>query len=101
MTETLDSKSKVKSGGRESANSDSDSNVLKSFPERVFSGVQPSGAQVHLGNYLGAMKRFVTLAERFPTIICVVDLHALTSVEDPGSSSNTRCRWRLRISRSA
>ncbi len=49
--------------------------------ELVFSGVQPSGAQVHIGNYLGAMKRFVTLAKKHPTIVCIVDLHALTSVE--------------------
>jgi len=48
---------------------------------RVFSGVQPSGAQVHLGNYLGAMQRFVTLSQQFETIVCIVDLHALTSVE--------------------
>lgn len=51
----------------------------------VFSGVQPSAAQVHIGNYLGAMKRFVTLAQQFPTIFCIVDLHALTSVEDPST----------------
>ena len=50
--------------------------------DRVFSGIQPSGAQVHVGNYLGAMKRFVTLAEQHETMVCVVDLHALTSVED-------------------
>lgn len=51
------------------------------FPARVFSGVQPSGSQVHLGNYLGAMRRFVSLSHRYPTVICLVDLHALTSVE--------------------
>lgn len=51
------------------------------FKQRVFSGVQPSGAQVHIGNYLGAMKRFVTLSQQIETIICIVDLHALTSVE--------------------
>lgn len=49
--------------------------------DRVFSGIQPSGAQVHVGNYLGAMKRFVSLSERVDTIVCIVDLHALTSVE--------------------
>jgi len=49
--------------------------------ELVFSGVQPSGAQVHLGNYLGAMKRFVTLSQTTDTIVCIVDLHALTRVE--------------------
>lgn len=51
----------------------------------VFSGVQPSAAQVHIGNYLGAMKRFVVLAKQFPTIFCIVDLHALTSVENPAT----------------
>lgn len=48
---------------------------------RVFSGVQPSGNQVHLGNYLGAMKSFVELSQKYPTTVCIVDLHALTSVE--------------------
>lgn len=58
---------------------------------RVFSGVQPSGAQVHLGNYLGAMKHFVTLAEQYETIVCLVDLHALTRVEHAESlRSNTQ-----------
>lgn len=50
--------------------------------DRVFSGVQPSGSQVHLGNYLGAMRRFVQLAREQETIFCIVDLHALTSVTD-------------------
>lgn len=57
----------------------SESKVAK----RVFSGVQPTAGQVHLGNYLGAMKRFVGLAQSWETIFCLVDLHALTSVEDP------------------
>lgn len=50
--------------------------------ELVFSGIQPSAAQVHLGNYLGAMRRFVNLSKQYPTIVCVVDLHALTTVEE-------------------
>jgi len=54
----------------------------REFKKRVFSGVQPSGAQVHIGNYLGAMKRFVELAQECETIFCLVDLHALTTVED-------------------
>ncbi len=49
---------------------------------RVLSGVQPSGGQVHLGNYLGAMKRFVELSKTAETLFCVVDLHALTSVKE-------------------
>jgi len=53
--------------------------------ERVFSGVQPSASQVHIGNYLGAMKHFVTLAKESETIVCIVDLHALTSVSSAQS----------------
>jgi tryptophanyl-tRNA synthetase len=47
------------------------------FKERVFSGVQPTG-NLHLGNYLGAMVKFVALQERYDCIYCVVDLHAIT-----------------------
>jgi tryptophanyl-tRNA synthetase len=45
--------------------------------ERVFSGVQPTG-NLHLGNYLGAIKRFVALQEGHDCLYCVVDLHAIT-----------------------
>ena len=47
------------------------------FKERVFSGVQPTG-NLHLGNYLGAIVKFVALQERYDCIYCVVDLHAMT-----------------------
>jgi tryptophanyl-tRNA synthetase len=47
------------------------------FKERVFSGVQPTG-NLHLGNYLGAIKRFVVLQNSYECIYCVVDLHAIT-----------------------
>src|SRR5579871_3502832 len=47
------------------------------FKELVFSGVQPTG-NLHLGNYLGAIVKFVALQERYSCIYCVVDLHALT-----------------------
>jgi len=50
--------------------------------KRVLSGVQPSAGQVHVGNYLGAMKRFVQLAREHETFFCVVDLHALNTVKD-------------------
>jgi tryptophanyl-tRNA synthetase len=50
--------------------------------ERVFSGVQPTG-NLHLGNYLGAIKRFVELQDRFDCLYCVVDLHAVTVWQDP------------------
>ena len=48
----------------------------------VFSGVQPTG-NLHLGNYLGALKNFVTLQEKMECIYCVVDLHAITTFQDP------------------
>src|SRR6516165_1711110 len=47
------------------------------FKELVFSGVQPTG-NLHLGNYLGAIVKFVALQDRYNCIYCVVDLHALT-----------------------
>ena len=50
---------------------------MTTFPPRVFSGVQPTG-NLHLGNYLGAIKRFVELQETHECIYCVVDLHAIT-----------------------
>ena len=52
------------------------------FKERVFSGVQPTG-NLHLGNYLGAITKFVALQERYDCIYCVVDLHAITVWQDP------------------
>src|SRR5690606_7320696 len=49
---------------------------------RVFSGIQPSG-NLHLGNYLGAIKRFVPMQEANDCIYCIVDLHAITVWQDP------------------
>ena len=48
----------------------------------VFSGVQPTG-NLHLGNYLGALKNFVSLQKKMECIYCVVDLHAITVFQDP------------------
>ena len=48
----------------------------------VFSGVQPTG-NLHLGNYLGALKNFVSLQEEMECIYCVVDLHAITIFQKP------------------
>ena len=53
-----------------------------SFKQRVFSGVQPTG-NLHLGNYLGALVKFVALQERYDCIYCIVDLHAITVWQDP------------------
>jgi tryptophanyl-tRNA synthetase len=55
---------------------------MMSFKERVFSGVQPTG-NLHLGNYLGAIVKFVELQNRYDCIYCVVDLHAITVWQDP------------------
>ena len=59
-----------------------DSPISYQGPERVLSGVQPSGA-LHLGNYLGALKKFVPLQDRMECLFCVVDLHAITQWQDP------------------
>lgn len=48
---------------------------------RVFSGARPTGRQ-HLGNYLGAIKNYVALQDDYDCIYCIVDLHALTTLEE-------------------
>ncbi len=53
----------------------------------VFSGVQPSG-NLHLGNYLGALKNFVSLQKEMECIYCVVDLHAITIFQNPNELKN-------------
>jgi len=55
---------------------------MAKFRELVFSGVQPTG-NLHLGNYLGALKRFVEMQATHPCLYCVVDLHAMTMPHDP------------------
>jgi tryptophanyl-tRNA synthetase len=58
--------------------------------QRVFSGIQPSG-NLHLGNYLGAIVRFVALQGTHDCLYCVVDLHAITVAQDPAVlASRTR-----------
>jgi tryptophanyl-tRNA synthetase len=49
---------------------------------RIFSGIQPSG-ELHIGNYLGAVKNWVRLQHEFESIFCVVDYHAITIAYDP------------------
>jgi tryptophanyl-tRNA synthetase len=51
-------------------------------PKRVLSGVQPSG-DLHLGNYLGALVKFVKLQDQMECLYCVVDLHAITQWQEP------------------
>jgi tryptophanyl-tRNA synthetase len=55
---------------------------IQPFRPRVFSGVQPTG-NLHLGNYLGAIKRFVDLQHHHECLYCVVDMHAITLPQDP------------------
>jgi tryptophanyl-tRNA synthetase len=58
--------------------------------ERVFSGIQPSGAP-HIGNYLGAIRHWVAEQDIYENIYCIVDLHALTVPQDPDElRANTR-----------
>ncbi|MDI9493189.1 MAG: tryptophan--tRNA ligase [Bacillota bacterium] len=49
---------------------------------RVFSGVQPTG-NIHIGNYLGALKQFVELQDENECVYCIVDLHSITVPQDP------------------
>jgi tryptophanyl-tRNA synthetase len=61
-----------------------DTTATYSGPKRVFSGIQPTGS-LHLGNYLGALKKFVDLQADFDCVFCVVDLHAITLPIEKGA----------------
>ena len=50
--------------------------------DRIFSGVQPTG-NLHLGNYLGAIQNWARLQDQYECIYCIVDLHAITTWQDP------------------
>lgn len=52
--------------------------------QRIFSGIQPSG-NLHLGNYLGAIRNWVKLQDKYASVFCVVDLHAITVPQDPAA----------------
>ena len=57
---------------------------------RIFSGAQPTG-NLHLGNYLGAVRNWVKLQHEYECLFCIVDLHAITQAYDPGGlTSRTR-----------
>jgi len=56
--------------------------TIKKNPQRIFSGIQPTG-NLHLGNYLGAIKNWVSLQNDIPSIFSIVDLHAITVPQDP------------------
>ena len=63
---------------------------------RVFSGVQPTG-NLHLGNYLGAIKNFVNLQSKFEFVYCIVDLHAITNRQNPKELKYPNASFRTRI----
>src|SRR5258707_9505931 len=50
--------------------------------KRIFSGAQPTG-NVHLGNYLGALRNWVALQKEYESFFCIVNLHAITVAQDP------------------
>ena len=50
---------------------------------RVLSGIQPTADSFHLGNYLGALRQWVSLQESTEAFYCIVDLHAITVAYDP------------------
>lgn len=55
---------------------------------RIFSGVQPTG-NLHLGNYLGAVRNWVKLQQDYECLFCVVDMHAITVFQDPAELTNS------------
>ena len=64
--------------------------MSETVQNRIFSGVQPTG-NLHLGNYLGAIRNFVRLQDDYECIFCVVDMHAITIWQDPKELiNNTR-----------
>ncbi len=59
--------------------------------KRVFSGIQPSG-DIHIGNYVGALRNWVAMQDTYDTVYCVVDLHALTLPQVPEEFREARLR---------
>ena len=57
-------------------------NVIQSSQSRIFSGIKPTG-EPHLGNYIGAIRRWVELQDDYESFYCLVDLHAMTMPWDP------------------
>lgn len=55
--------------------------------KRIFSGIQPTN-NIHLGNYIGAIAQFVEMQKEFDSIFCIVDLHAITTPQDPKELEN-------------
>ena len=59
--------------------------------KRVFSGIQPSG-DIHIGNYMGALRNWVAMQDDYDPVYCVVDLHALTLPQAPAALAEARLR---------
>ena len=64
---------------------------------RVLSGVQPSG-NLHIGNYLGALKNWVKIQYDYESIFCIVDLHAITVYQKPAELARQNSRDRGALS---
>ncbi len=62
--------------------------VEGAHPSLVFSGTQPTG-NLHLGNYLGAIRNWVKIQDQYPCLFCIVDLHAITVFQDPKELQNS------------
>jgi tryptophanyl-tRNA synthetase len=63
---------------------------------RIFSGIQPSG-ELHIGNYLGAVKNWVRLQHEHPSIFCIVDYHAITTSYEPAELRRRRREMALSL----
>src|SRR5436853_5963659 len=60
--------------------------------KRIFSGVQPTG-NIHLGNYLGALRNWVALQTEYESFFCIVNLHAITNAQDPKTLAEKTPVW--------
>ncbi|MEO7084531.1 MAG: tryptophan--tRNA ligase [Gemmatimonadaceae bacterium] len=63
---------------------------------RIFSGIQPSG-ELHIGNYLGAVKNWVALQHQFESIFCIVDYHAITQTYEPAQLRARRAQMAVSL----
>jgi tryptophanyl-tRNA synthetase len=63
---------------------------------RIFSGIQPSG-ELHIGNYLGAVKNWVKLQTEFESIFCIVDYHAIINAYEPDQLRQRRHEMALSL----
>src|SRR3712207_4307605 len=66
----------------------SEATMTTTTQKRIFSGVQPTG-NLHLGNYLGAIAKFVELQKEAECLYCVVDMHAITQWQEPDELTRT------------